>query len=106
MYALRTYKGNIKSATERISLRTTPQAKALIEQTSQQMGVSMSHFILTTMYQKSLELLQASQKLQSVWLVDNNQDKMLIKDILDNSPPPTPEMLELLKLTESIEDFT
>jgi len=24
-------KGNIKSATERISLRTTPQAKALIE---------------------------------------------------------------------------
>lgn len=60
-------------ATERISIRTTPHAKAVIEQASEQMGVSMSHFILTTMYQKSLELLQKGEQVSEIWQIDNDQ---------------------------------
>lgn len=82
----------IGQATERISLRTTPHAKAVIEQASSRMGVSMSHFILTTMYQKSLELLKDGE----VWALENDDDKALIKELLDNPKSPTPKMRELM----------
>lgn len=93
-------------ATERISIRTTPYAKAVIEQASEQMGVSMSHFILTTMYQKSLELLQKGEQVSEIWQIDNGQDKAIIKELLDNPPPPTPAMKDLLALTDGIKDLT
>lgn len=53
MYTIPKYIGAIMQATERIQLRTTPHAKAIIEQASQNMGVSMSYFILDSAYQRA-----------------------------------------------------
>lgn len=53
------------------------------------------------MYQKSIELLNNSQKWQL-----NEADAQMIKDLLENPPPATPAMQELLKLTDGIKDLT
>lgn len=50
------------TATERIYLRATPHTKAMIKQASEQMGVSMSQFILGSAYQKALEIRQHQEK--------------------------------------------
>lgn len=68
--------------------------------------MSKIHFILTTMYQKSLELLQKSEEINEIWHIDNEQDRAIVKALLDNSPTPTPAMKELLALTEGIKDLT
>lgn len=55
-------------ATERINIRTTPHAKALIEKASQRLGVSVSSFMAQSAYEKALELEQS----QMIYL---NQDE-------------------------------
>lgn len=95
-------------ATERISLRTTPQAKAVIERASQLMGVSMSHFILTTMYEKSLHLIQDSHdvfEMSQIWEL-SEQDSKLVKNLLDNPPKANDELKELLALSRDVVDLT
>lgn len=95
-------------ATERISLRTTPQAKAMIEKASELMGVSMSHFILTTMYEKSLTLIQDSHavaQMGDVWELSENDSK-LVKELLDNPPKANDELKKLLALSRNVVDLT
>lgn len=46
-------------ATERINIRTTPHAKALIEKASQKLGVSVSSFMAQSAYEKALSLEQS-----------------------------------------------
>ncbi|TNG95460.1 DUF1778 domain-containing protein [Pasteurellaceae bacterium USgator11] len=88
-------------ATDRISLRTTPTAKAVIEQASQLMGVSMSHFILTTVYEKSLKLLKDTP----TWSL-NAQDSELIQRLLDENGKPNEKMRKLMQLSDGIADNT
>ena len=88
-------------ATDRISLRTTPHAKAIIEQASNIMGVSMSHFIITTMYQKSLELLNDTP----VWYA-SDEDKALMNQLLQDTTSPNQALQDLLTLSETITDNT
>lgn len=88
-------------ATDRISIRTTPHAKAIIEQASSIMGVSMSHFILTTMYQKSLELLNNTP----VWYT-SDEDKALMNQLLQDPTPPNQALQDLLTVSETITDHT
>lgn len=78
-------------ATEHISFRTTPHAKAVIEQASSLLGVSMSHFILDTIYQKSMQMLQA----ESVWQV-NQQEMAKLNRLLQQTPTHNPALAELL----------
>ena len=47
-------------ATDRISIRTTPHTKSIIEQASQLMGVSLSSFILDSAYHKAMEVVKES----------------------------------------------
>lgn len=43
-------------ATERINIRTTPHAKAVIERACQKLGVSVSGFMAQSAYEKALSL--------------------------------------------------
>lgn len=51
-------------ATERLNLRTTAHAKAVIEQASQLMGVSTSNFIIDVAYQRAVEMLNEQQTIR------------------------------------------
>ena len=84
-------------ATDRISLRTTPHTKAIIEQASNIMGVSMSHFILTTMYQKSIELINDTP----VWYV-SDEDKALMNKVMQDTSEPNQALKDLLTLRKNI----
>lgn len=101
MYAYQPHKGKNMQATDRISLRTTPHAKAIIEQASNIMGVSMSHYIITTMYQKSLELLNNTP----VWYASDD-DKALMNQLLQDTTPPNQALQDLLTLSQTITDNT
>lgn len=90
-------------ATERISLRATPHAKAMIEQASQLMGVSVSHFILSTMYEKSLNLVNTAQK--HTWQPDETDSKKLMM-LLENDRKSNDELISLLSLSNNIKDNT
>ncbi|MCQ9328493.1 type II toxin-antitoxin system TacA family antitoxin [Pelistega suis] len=84
-------------ATERISIRTTPEAKALIEQASQLVGLSVSHFILSTMYEKSLQML----KDETVWKVNQDSWNRLMQE-LESPSPANQELKDLLALGEEL----
>lgn len=84
-------------ATERISLRTTAHTKAVIEQASRMLGVSVSHFILSTMYEKAQQMLQN----EHTWQVNKAEWQTLL-DALDNPPPANNKLKDLLKTGEEI----
>lgn len=76
-------------ATERIHLRTTPHAKAIIEQASQMMGVSVSNFMVEQAYQKAVELLHSRQI-----ILTNDEWANAIK-LLENPPKANAKMQAL-----------
>ncbi|STZ56124.1 Uncharacterized protein conserved in bacteria [Moraxella lacunata] len=97
-------------ATERINLRTTPHMKAMIEKASRLMGVSMSHYIATTMYEKSLYLVNNAiahdpnlvdaldlMSHAELWEL-TNKDNALIKSLLDTPTTPNDEMKALMAM--------
>lgn len=84
-------------ANERINLRTTPQAKAIIEQASKTMGLTMSQFILNTAYEKSLDIINQTP----VWYVSDSESQ-LINEMLADTTPANAELKELLALGESL----
>lgn len=77
-------------ATERINLRTTAHAKALFEQASQSLGVSMSYFILDSAYQRASQTLKEQN--QIALSADEWQNAI---DRLDSPPSPSPKMQAL-----------
>ncbi len=79
-------------ANERISIRTTPQAKSVIEQACQMAGVSMNSFIMDNAYQKALALLERER---SIKLTADEWDRAL--EILDNPPEPNKKMQALFE---------
>lgn len=84
-------------ATERLNLRTTPQAKAIIEQASQTMGLTMSQFILNCAYEKSLQVINETP----VWYISDNESQ-LINEMLADTMPANNELKELLALGDSL----
>lgn len=84
-------------ATERISLRTTAHTKAVIEQASRLLGVSMSHFILSTMYEKAQQMLENEQ----AWKVNETQWQILL-NALDNPPKANNALKNLLEIGEDL----
>lgn len=77
-------------ATERINLRTTAHAKAIIEKASQQLGVSMSYFILDCAYQKASQTIKDNSQIAL-----NSDDWQRAIDRLDTPASPTPAMQAL-----------
>lgn len=70
-------------STERIQLRTTPHTKALLEQASQALGVSMSHFILESAYQKATQIIKDETQIRL-----NADEWQRAIDKLDEPPMP------------------
>ena len=68
------------SATERINIRTTPHAKALIERASQKLGVSVSSFMAQSAYEKALSLEQS----ETIYLSQSEWAQALA--MLDDEP--------------------
>lgn len=77
-------------ATERINIRATPHAKAIIEQASQMMGVSVSSFMIEQAYQKALELINHSQTIAL-----NADEWQQAIELLDNPPKPNDKLQAL-----------
>lgn len=75
---------------DRINLRTTAHAKAVIEQASKIMGVSMSDFILETAYHKAKETIAHEKQIT----LNANEWEQAIA-ILDAPPNPHPKMQAL-----------
>lgn len=61
-------------ATERIQLRTTPHTKAILEQASQALGVSVSYFILDSAYQRAT---QTVREINQIRLNDNEWQRAI-----------------------------
>lgn len=76
-------------ANERINIRTTPQAKALIERVSQKLGVSVSSFMAQSAYEKALNIEQS----EMIYL--NQAQWQQVLSLLDDEP--SEEMNHLLR---------
>lgn len=79
-------------ANERISIRTTPQAKLTIERACQLAGVSMNSFIMDNAYQKALNLLE---KNQNISLTTDEWDNAI--KALDTPPNPSEKVTALFE---------
>lgn len=79
-------------ANERISIRTTVQAKATIEKASALTGVSVSSFMVDVAYQKALETIENTQRIaltQDEWAT--------AVSLLNNPPEPNAKMAALFE---------
>lgn len=70
-------------ATERIQLRTTPQTKAMLEQASQHLGVSVSYFILDSAYRRATQTIK-----ENAQIALDAQEWQRAVDMLDTPAKP------------------
>ena len=82
------------TATEsaRINLRTSPEAKALIERAAAIMGSTVSGFMLQNAYEAATRVV-AQQEV--ITLSDRDRDAFLA--MLDNPPEPTQALIDLMR---------
>jgi uncharacterized protein (DUF1778 family) len=78
----------------RINLRTSPEAKALIERAAALMGTTMSGFMLQSAYELARQVVAEQETLT---LSDRDRDAFLA--VLANPPKPTQALIDLMKLT-------
>lgn len=90
---------NNLAASERLNIRIPPHTKAVIEQASMLMGVSVSQYVLTVMYQHAADLLSHAPD-----ILLSGQDSARIAELLDNPQPPNAKMKALLALTDDMAD--
>lgn len=79
-------------ANERISIRTTAQAKATIEKASALTGVSVSSFMVDVAYQKALETIENTQRIA---LTEDEWTTAVA--LLNNPPKPNDKMSTLFE---------
>ena len=75
----------------RINLRTSPEAKALIERAAAIMGSTVSGFMLQNAYEAATRVV-AQQEV--ITLSDRDRDAFLA--MLDNPPEPTQALIDLM----------
>jgi len=76
----------------RINLRTSPEAKALIERAAAIMGSTVSSFMLQNAYEAASRVVTQQE---IITLSDRDRDAFL--DALDNPPEPTPALIALMR---------
>ena len=76
----------------RINLRTSPEAKALIERAAAIMGSTVSGFMLQNAYEAATRVV-AQQEV--ITLSDRDRDAFLA--MLDNPPEPTQALIDLMR---------
>ena len=78
-------------ATERINIRSTVDAKNVIEQAANLLGLSVSSFMLQSSFERAKELLKSNYELKV-----NNADRDMLMNILENPRPANDEMKKLM----------
>ena len=76
----------------RINLRTSPEAKALIERAAAIMGSTVSSFMLQNAYEAARRLIAQQEVLT---LSDRDRDAFL--NALENPPEPTQALVDLMR---------
>lgn len=82
-----------RTESARINLRTSPEAKALIERAATIMGATVSSFMLQNAYEAAVRLV-AQQDV--ITLSDRDRDAFL--NALENPPQPTQALIDLMRL--------
>ena len=76
----------------RINLRTSPEAKALIERAASMMGTTVSSFMLQNAYEAAQRLVA---QYETIMLSDRDRDAFLAA--IDNPDEPTEELKALMR---------
>lgn len=82
---------SVTAESARINLRTSPEAKALIERAAALMGTTMSSFMLQNAYEAAQRLIAQHE---TITLSDRDRDAFLAA--LENPPEPTDALRALL----------
>jgi len=75
----------------RINLRTTPQAKALIERAAALTGSTVSSFISLTMFEASTRIINQVEQITL-----SQEAAKAFMETCDNPPEPTPALIALM----------
>ena len=81
----------IHTESTRINLRTSPEAKALIERAASLMGTSVSGFMLQNAYEAARRIVADNDTLML-----SQRDFEAFVAACENPPPPNPALLELM----------
>ena len=88
--------GNMANlATERINVRSTVDAKNVIEQAANLLGLSVSSFMIQSSFERAKELLKSHHELKV-----NNADRDMLMNLLENPRPANDEMKKLMSLLD------
>lgn len=82
-------------ATKRINVRSTVDAKNVIEQAANLLGLSMSSFMIQSSFERAKELLKSNHELKV-----NNTDRDMLMNLLENPRPANAEMKKLMSLLD------
>ena len=82
-------------ATERINVRSTVDAKNVIEQAANLLGLSVSSFMIQSSFERAKELLKSNHELKV-----NNVDRDMLMNLLENPRPANDEMKNLMSLLD------
>ena len=82
-------------ATERINVRSTVDAKNVIEQAANLLGLSVSSFMIQSSFERAKELLKSNHELKV-----NNADRDMLMNLLENPRPANDEMKNLISLLD------
>ncbi|MGL6084208.1 DUF1778 domain-containing protein [Acinetobacter lwoffii] len=82
-------------ATERINVRSTVDAKNVIEQAANLLGLSVSSFMIQSSFERAKELLKSNHELKV-----NNADRDMLMNLLENPRPANDEMKSLMSLLD------
>ncbi len=82
-------------ATERINVRSTVDAKNVIEQAANLLGLSVSSFMIQSSFERAKELLKSNHELKV-----NNADRDMLMNLLENPRPANDEMKKLMGLLD------
>ena len=81
-----------KTESARINLRTSPEAKALIERAAAIMGSTVSSFMLQNAYEAASRLI-AQQEIFTL----SDRDRDVFLNALENPPEPTQALIDLMR---------
>ncbi len=82
-------------ATERINVRATADAKNVIEQAANLLGLSVSSFMMQSSFERAQDLLKSNHELKV-----NNADRDMLMNLLENPRPANDEMKKLMGLLD------
>lgn len=83
------------AATQRISLRSTEDAKNVIQEAADLLGIPLSSFMLQVAFERAKDLIKNSQEIKL-----NSSDRDLVMNLLENPVTPNNAMKELMRLNE------